>query len=88
MEHTFTVRGMHCASCALVIGKKLRKLPGVTKAEVNYATERATVDYDMDKVDMGQMNAAIGELASDPARRTRRLAAPRERCTENRSYGA
>ena len=36
---------MTCASCANRIERRLNKLDGVT-ATVNYATERATVDYD------------------------------------------
>ncbi|MCW2990252.1 MAG: copper-translocating P-type ATPase [Solirubrobacterales bacterium] len=39
------ITGMTCASCANRIERKLNKLDGVT-ASVNYATERATVDYD------------------------------------------
>src|SRR6185503_8871681 len=39
------ITGMTCASCANRIERKLNKLEGVT-ASVNYATERATVDYD------------------------------------------
>ncbi len=35
--------GMHCASCAVTTEKALKKVPGVTDANVNYATERATV---------------------------------------------
>ncbi|HEY4281074.1 MAG TPA: heavy metal translocating P-type ATPase [Conexibacter sp.] len=39
------IEGMTCASCANRIERKLNKLDGVA-ATVNYATERATVDYD------------------------------------------
>ncbi|MEO3821460.1 heavy metal translocating P-type ATPase [Plantactinospora sp. B24E8] len=39
------IGGMTCASCASRIEKKLNRLDGVT-ATVNYATEKATVDYD------------------------------------------
>ena len=39
------IRGMTCASCANRIQRKLNKLAGVT-ATVNYATEKASVDYD------------------------------------------
>ena len=39
------ITGMTCASCANRIERKLNTLDGVT-ATVNYATERATVDYD------------------------------------------
>jgi Cu+-exporting ATPase len=39
------ITGMTCASCANRIERKLNGLDGVT-ATVNYATEKATVDYD------------------------------------------
>jgi Cu+-exporting ATPase len=39
------LEGMTCASCALRIEKGLAKVPGVTSATVNLATERATVSY-------------------------------------------
>jgi cation transport ATPase len=61
-EHIFDVRGMHCASCSLVIGKKLRKLPGVASAEVNYATEKAHVDFSPEKISLEAMNAEIQQL--------------------------
>lgn len=38
------INGMTCASCAARIEKKLNKIEGVS-ASVNYATERAHVDY-------------------------------------------
>jgi len=43
---TFGVTGMTCASCVNHVEKNLRKLPGVVAAEVNLATEKATVEYD------------------------------------------
>ena len=39
------IEGMTCASCAARIERKLNKLDGVT-ASVNYATEKAAVEYD------------------------------------------
>jgi P-type Cu+ transporter len=42
----FAVEGMSCASCAMRIEKGLKKVPGVTDAQVNLATEQATVTYD------------------------------------------
>lgn len=42
----FAVTGMHCASCALLIEKTVSKLPGVKKANVNFAAEKATVVLD------------------------------------------
>lgn len=42
---TVSLRGMHCASCAQLIERRLKKTPGVKQASVNYGTERAHVDY-------------------------------------------
>jgi Cu+-exporting ATPase len=45
--HTrLAVEGMTCASCARRVERGLLKVPGVTDASVNLATERATVAYD------------------------------------------
>ncbi|NIF14031.1 heavy metal translocating P-type ATPase, partial [Burkholderia sp. Ax-1735] len=38
------IGGMTCASCVSRVEKALAKVPGVTRASVNLATERATVD--------------------------------------------
>ncbi|MFL9963565.1 heavy metal translocating P-type ATPase [Paraburkholderia sediminicola] len=38
------IGGMTCASCALRVEKALAKVPGVTRASVNLATETASVD--------------------------------------------
>ncbi|MFP3555890.1 heavy metal translocating P-type ATPase [Paraburkholderia sp. SIMBA_049] len=40
------IQGMTCASCALRVEKALAKVPGVARASVNLATEKATVDAD------------------------------------------
>lgn len=39
------IKGMHCANCAGTITKKLLKTKGVTRAEVNFATEKAVVEF-------------------------------------------
>ncbi len=43
---SFPIIGMHCASCARLIEKKLNKTPGVTDAMVNYGSEQASVEFD------------------------------------------
>jgi Cu+-exporting ATPase len=40
------VHGMTCASCVARVERKLKKVPGVVEAQVNLATERATVRFD------------------------------------------
>jgi P-type Cu+ transporter len=41
------IGGMTCASCAMRVEKALAKVPGVTRASVNLATERARVESDV-----------------------------------------
>jgi Cu+-exporting ATPase len=52
------ITGMTCASCANRIERKLNKLDGV-HASVNYATEKATVDYDPAEVAPDQLLGAV-----------------------------
>ena len=40
------ITGMTCAACVVRNEKALRKLDGVAEANVNFATEKATVTYD------------------------------------------
>ncbi len=41
---TLAISGMHCSACAVNIEKNLKKVQGVKEANVNFATERATVN--------------------------------------------
>ena len=58
----FDVKGMHCASCSQIIKKKLSKIDGVSSCEVNFASEKASVEYDSDKVQPHQMNQELEKL--------------------------
>src|SRR4051794_41948471 len=63
------IDGMTCASCANRIERKLNKLDGVT-ASVNYATEKARVEFDPGTVAAEQLVAAVeavGYQAALPA---------------------
>ena len=58
-EHVeLPITGMTCASCANRIERKLNKLDGVT-ATVNYATEKARVEFDPDTVAREQLVGAV-----------------------------
>ncbi|MCJ7596598.1 MAG: heavy metal translocating P-type ATPase, partial [Desulfobacterales bacterium] len=49
---TIPVTGMTCANCALNIERAVGKLPGVKEANVNFATEQASVSFDPDQVEI------------------------------------
>jgi Cu+-exporting ATPase len=46
------ITGMHCANCAITVERNLKKADGVTDASVNYATEQASVTFDLARVKM------------------------------------
>src|SRR6266699_417342 len=49
------LEGMTCASCAMRVEKGLKKVPGVADAQVNLATEQATITYDPGQTEPSQM---------------------------------
>ena len=61
-KKTFSIKGMHCASCVMVIEDSLKKMDGVTQATVNLATEKATVIYDPIKVTDEQLSSAVSNV--------------------------
>lgn len=38
--------GMHCSSCANIIERQLKKVPGVKQANVNFSAEKASIQFD------------------------------------------
>ncbi|MHB9144241.1 MAG: heavy metal translocating P-type ATPase [Symbiobacteriia bacterium] len=58
----FGITGMTCATCATRIEKGLRKLPGVSVANVNLALEKATIDYDPGVVKPENLLQVVTEL--------------------------
>ena len=51
--------GMHCASCAGIIEKSLKKVSGVAQANVNFAAEKAMVTFDSSKATTNDLLSAI-----------------------------
>ncbi|MBE3065871.1 MAG: copper ion binding protein, partial [Chloroflexi bacterium] len=56
------IGGMTCASCVERNEKALRLLPGVLSADVNFATEKATVVYDPGVVGVGALVSAVQQV--------------------------
>ena len=54
------IEGMTCASCASRVERRLNGIEGV-EASVNYATERATVRYDPERVAPERLVEAVGQ---------------------------
>jgi len=58
-QMTLPIRGMTCASCVAHVEKALKEIEGVSEANVNLATERASVALADREVELGQMVAAV-----------------------------
>ena len=61
-KKTFSIKGMHCASCVMVLERSLKKVDGVLQATVNLATEKATVTYDPTKVTDDKLSSAVSNV--------------------------
>ena len=61
-KKTFSVKGMHCASCVMMIERSIKKIDGVSNATVNLATEKATVTYDPTKVTDNHLTSAVSNV--------------------------
>ena len=57
--------GMHCASCAGRIEKTLAGTPGVVSANVNFATTRASVQYDPQVTGVPALHQVVRDMGYD-----------------------
>jgi len=64
-----SIAGMHCATCAVNIEKGLAMLPGVKQAQVNYASEKAFVEYDPAETNLVKIRNAISGAGYEAATR-------------------
>jgi len=59
---TLQIAGMTCSACVAHNEEALSALPGVTKAVVNLATGKASVEYDPAKVSLAAMRKAVADV--------------------------
>ena len=63
LKRTYPIVGMHCASCAKLIEKKISKIPGVVSSSVNYGNETAYVESEKDlKVEVERVIEGLGYI--------------------------
>ncbi len=64
------IGGMSCAACVRRVENGLKELDGVLGAEVNFATETATVEYDETVTNPSKIEERIQDLGYEPFQRT------------------
>lgn len=65
---TLSIIGMTCASCANAVEKSVSKVKGVSKANVNFATEKLTFTYDQEQTSIDEIIKTVkdaGYLAKE-----------------------
>ena len=86
-----SIEGMTCASCVLRVEKALAAVPGVSKATVNLATERAHIEIDPHPTlqsDLSDLAIAAVKKAGYEATEVKLNVAPKDTLTESRQQEA
>jgi P-type Cu+ transporter len=55
------ITGMTCTTCAATVEKALSETKGVGQARVNFASEKASIEYDPEKVDLTRIKDAVSD---------------------------
>jgi Cu+-exporting ATPase len=84
---TLAIGGMTCAACVNRIEKGLRKIEGVSEAQVNLATERATVLYYPEKVGKSEFRKTVEDLGYEVRGFEEEASADREAEARTREIG-
>ena len=62
------VKGMHCASCAVLIDKLLQKQPGVEKSSTSYGASKVALEFDESKITLNKIDEFVNKLGYDVIR--------------------
>jgi len=62
---------MHCASCVIPIEKALKKTTGVLSVSINFASDKAFIEYDSEKITLGQLHKIINDVGFKTLRQER-----------------
>lgn len=69
-NQVLSIRGMTCAACAQRIEKTVRKLSGISAANVNLASEKLFVEYDGTALELPAIQAAIAKIGYEVVEKT------------------
>lgn len=64
MKKQYRMNDLDCASCAAKMERAIRKIPGVNEANINFMTQKLTIDAD---------EARLGEIMEQVAAACRKV---------------
>jgi Cu+-exporting ATPase len=59
------VKGMHCASCSVLIDKLVGKQAGVSSIQTSYGSEKTAIEYDESQISLEKIDEFINKLGYD-----------------------
>lgn len=62
------IKGMHCRSCELLIEEKLKEIPKIESADLNYHTGEAKISYHGESINMEGIHRAIKDAGYEVGR--------------------
>ena len=62
------VKGMHCASCSVLLDKLVGTQPGVLSVTTSYGAEKTAIEYDETKIDLMKIDKFMNQLGYDLVR--------------------
>lgn len=64
---TYPVEGFHCTGCADTLGRSLRRIEGVIKADADFETGQVEVRFDPERVGDDNLREGIRTAGFEPA---------------------
>src|SRR6266404_4752230 len=77
-KYVLKVKGMHCASCAVLIDKLVGKQPGIASVKTSYGAEKVAIEFDESKISLPTIDGFINKLGYDLIRPDEEGATPEE----------
>ncbi len=62
------VKGMHCASCAILIDKLLKRQEGIVAVSTSYGAQKVALEFEESKISLEQIDAFVNKLGYDVIR--------------------
>lgn len=59
------IKGMHCASCSILVDKLIGKQQGVSSIHTNYGSEKTAVEFDENKISLSKIDEVVNTLGYD-----------------------
>ena len=64
-KYVLKVKGMHCASCSVLIDKLVGKQLGINSIKTSYGAEKTSIDYDESKISLEKIDDLVHKLGYD-----------------------